>query len=139
MNSITKMDKNWIATATLIYPNTLDTYLVSESQIIEKIDEMFKTEITPIMLEKHLVSFIDRMADKNNLIRGGSRNRYLFRTSDGKNPNSKGNFRLYKNRDQQYDGWDKTGKECPLKKDVDEKYHYLLNWYSQEYVNLDSK
>lgn len=133
------MDTIWIATATLIHPSTVDTDLVSQSQIIEKIDEMFETKITPIMLGKHLVSFIDRMADKKNIIRGGSRNRYLFRTSDGANPKSNGNFRLYKNRDQQHDGRDKTGKTCPSKDDIDPEYYHLLNWYSQEYINSFSQ
>jgi hypothetical protein len=60
---------------------------------------MFNTKITPVMLNAHLVSSIDRMADKKNTTRAGSRNRYLFKTNDGIKPDTKGNFRLYKYKD----------------------------------------
>jgi hypothetical protein len=81
-----------------------------------------------------LVSFINRQADKQNPNRGGSRNRYLFRTIDGKTPSYKGNFRLYKHPDQQYDGMDKTGKTSPMKNALDEKYCYLYDWYQWKYL-----
>lgn len=132
-----KMDQIWVATATLIYPNIECTYLVSGSQIIEQIKAMFNADITPVMLNAHLVSFIDRHANVQNQNRGGSRNRYLFRTIDGNTPNSNGDFRLFKSRDQQYDGWDKTGKTCPTMEDIDKNYYYLINWYNQEYLNSE--
>lgn len=42
MKDMTKMDKIWVATATLIYPHTECTYLVSKLQIIQKIKEIFQ-------------------------------------------------------------------------------------------------
>jgi hypothetical protein len=128
-----KMDMIWIATALLIYPNVSPTQLVTRSQIENKIRNLFRTEITPIMLEVHLVSWEGRQADTGNPTRGGSRNRYLFRTIDGSSPSGIGNFRLYKKLDSKYDGWDKTARVCPVKKDIPTSYHYLVDWFLEHY------
>jgi len=130
---MTKMDKIWISTAVLIQPNTANNVTVAENQIIQEIKSRFQTTITPIMLTKHLVSWEDRQADKNNSARGGSRNRYLFRTVSGTNPSGGGNFRLYKRADSQHDGWDKTGPTCPQKHKIDPQYHQLVDWYLKNY------
>jgi hypothetical protein len=128
-----KMDMIWIAAATLIYPKTLSRQLVSESQIEEQVYRLFKSKITPFMVSKHLVSWEDRQADQENPRRGGSRNRYLFRTMDGVSPSGAGSFRLYKQIDSKYDGWEKTGRICPELEDFPGEYHYLIKWYSEHY------
>ncbi|MEX2720360.1 MAG: hypothetical protein Q6362_002940 [Candidatus Wukongarchaeota archaeon] len=134
---MTKMDKIWVATASLIYPDVNCKKCISESQITSQVTEMFNTKITPIMLRVHLVSSMDRMADKKNPARGGSRNRYMFRTNDGIRPYHKGNFRLYKSKDGQYDGWEKVGKTCPRKGDVDKEFHHLIEWYENNYLSSE--
>ena len=130
---MTKMDKIWIATATLIKPNTNKTCLVTLKQIIDQVWTLWQTTITPIMVEKHLVSHVDRQADTNNPSRGGSRNRYLFRTIDGEHPSDSGQFRLYMKSDEKYDGWDKDGPICPNKNKIELKYHTLIDWYLEKY------
>jgi hypothetical protein len=132
-NLMTKMDKIWIATALLIYPETRNTRLVSFEQIVNEVERLFDTEITPIMVYGHLVSWEDRQVDKDNPSRGGSRNRYLFRTNDGATPASDGKFRLYKRSDGKFDGKDKIGKECPETSMVSPEYRYLLTWYQDVY------
>ena len=122
---MTKMNKIWVATASLIYPDIDCNKCVSGSQITSRVARLFNTEISPVMLNSHLVSSVDRMADKKNPARGGSRNRYLFKTNDGIKPNTKGNFRLYKSKDEKFDGWEKTGKTNPNKEDVEKQFHYL--------------
>lgn len=133
--NMTKMDKIWVATASLIYPEVNCKKYVSGSQITSRVARMFNTEISPAMMNSHLVSSVDRMADKKNPVRGGSRNRYLFKTNDGIKPYTKGNFRLYKSKDEKYDGWEKTGKINPDKEDVNKEYHYLIEWYVNSYFN----
>lgn len=130
---MTKMDMIWTATANLIHDNVASTFLVNGNSIKAEVNRIWNIQITDIMLYKHLVSWEDRQADKNNLQRGGSRNRYLFRTSNGKNPDSEGDFRLYKNQDTQYDGWDKTGPTCPQAQNIDPAYRFLVQWYQNKY------
>jgi len=130
---ITKMDKIWIATASMIKPKTSKKVLVTRDQIEQKISSKWNTDITPVMINKHLVSWEDRQADKNNPSRGGSRNRYLFRTKDGKTPSANGDFRLYKEIDSKDNGKDKNGKCHPSKKDIPQKYHNLVDWYKNQY------
>jgi hypothetical protein len=128
-----KMSKIWVATATLIFPNTSHLILFTKQQIIDQIDKLWNTHISLVMLEKHLVSFENRQYDKGHPSRGGSRNRYLFRTSDGFAPDDNGSFRLYKGIDGQYDGKDKTGPYCPLPSKVDPQFQYLIGWYQANY------
>jgi hypothetical protein len=132
-NQMTKMDKIWVATALLIYPETRSTRLVALDQILMEIDRLFPTEIFPVMVTHHLVSWVNRQADKNNPVRGGSRNRYLFRTKDGITPSGDGNFRLYKRADGNYDGKEKTGKERPGTPEIFQEYRYLLTWHEEVY------
>ena len=128
-----KMDMIWIATAKLIYPQTSPSVLVSRRQIEQEVAKLFGKTITPIMVEKHLVSWEDRQADRLHPARGGSRNRYLFRTIDGVSPFKDGRFRLYKQVDSKYDGADKTGRVHPELEGIPEQYHDLVEWYESEY------
>jgi hypothetical protein len=130
---MTKTDKIWVATTSLIYPRTNKTILVSREEIEDQVYRIWQSTLTPIMIEKHLVSFEDRQADRMNPSRGGNRKRYLFRTSDGVNPSEGGDFRLYCRDDSPHDGWDKTGPTCPSKEHIDKQYLYLLNWYMDQY------
>ena len=123
----------WMATASLINPATSSTRLFSRQEIESQVMKLFGAKITPLMITKHLVSWEDRMADKSSPSRGGSRNRYLFRTSNGSTPDSGGDFRLYKVRDGVYDGWDKTGKTHPKFDAISPEYHPLMSWYLSEY------
>ncbi len=132
---MTKMDKIWISVATLLHPQDAANNLVTYKEIIVKIDELFNIVISPVMLEKHLVSIIDRQANRRDKRQGGARNRYLFRSLDGKTPNASGYYRLYKALDQKYDAWDKTGKTHPFRDDIDKEYNYLLNWYIESYFD----
>ena len=132
-NMFTKMDKIWVTTAMLLHPDTTNQKLVTRREIENLVWQEWQTEITPIMIEKHLVSWEDRQADKKNISRGGSRNRYLFKTVNGATPSSAGKFRLYKKDDEQYDGWDKTGPTYPKKINFNDKYHYLIDWYLRAY------
>lgn len=134
--SMTKMDKTWIAVASLIYPDASLDKTFSSKDVIAKVDTMFDEKINYAILNSHLVSSKDRMYDKNNPSRGGSRNKYLFKTIDGNTPHNKGKFRLYKKVDSQYDGFEKTGKICPQKEDINPEY-YLVDWYLDQYQNVD--
>ncbi|RMI12775.1 MAG: hypothetical protein D6681_06370 [Calditrichaeota bacterium] len=127
------MDRIWIATASLLYPETSPGRLVSLDEILAEIDRLFPTEITRVMVTHHLVSWVDRQKDRANPSRGGSRNRYLFRTLDGVTPSGTGKFRLYRAGDARYDGQGKTGKTHPQEEDVPAAYRYLLKWYQEEY------
>ncbi len=122
---MTKMDMVWIAVAKILYPNTAVNMTVSKAQIDDKVSKLFDKTISPVMIQKHLVNSEDRMADKNNVQRGGSRNRYLVRTNDA--------YRLYKREDASTDAWDKTGPCHPNRKKIDEKYHCLLDWHEKNY------
>ena len=128
-----KMDMIWIATAKLIYPRTSPSILVSQREINREITKLFDVSISRVMLEKHLVSWEDRQADRVIPTRGGSRNRYLFRTKDGLSPSKDGNFRLYKQIDSKYDGVDKIGRTHPESSNIPEKYHSLIEWYEAKY------
>ena len=127
------MDMCWIAAAILIHPQTDPIFLVSNGLIERKVKSMFGEDITRIMIDRHLVSWEDRQADKTQPKRGGSRNRYFFRTIDGQKPAENGKFRLYKLSDSVYDGMDKTGKIHPDPTEIPQEYHYLLDWYQSEY------
>ena len=131
---MTKMDMIWVATADLIHPTTDQARTVSRTDIEQRVSELFRgIPITPVMIEKHLVSWEDRQADRRNPRRGGSRNRYLFRTLDGSRPSGSGRFRLYKDGDSGHDGNDKTGKICPEATAIDPEYQHLLAWYRDSY------
>ena len=133
---MTKMDMIWVATAELIHPNTDSAYTVSRHQIEQKIRGLFGADVVRVMIEKHLVSFVPRMADKGYPPQGGSRNRYLFRTTNGFDPDEDGNYyRLSKEQDRQFDGRDKTGKLRPERDDLEEEFHYLLDWHEKEYYS----
>ena len=128
-----KMDMIWVATAKLIYPEASPSCLVSRKEIEQEIARLFNDKITPVMLAKHLVSWEDRQADKTIKTRGGSRNRYLFRTTDGLLLSKDGDYRLYKQMDGKYDGVDKAGRTHPWPSDIPEKHHYLIEWYKSIY------
>jgi hypothetical protein len=126
--SMTKMDKTWISVTSLIYPETDSKTGVLSKEVASKMVSMFGTKADSSYLNTHLVSFKDKQCDKNDTSRGGSRNRYLFKTIDGK-------IRLYKNMDMEFDGWDKSGKICPKKEDINSEYHHLLDWYRNQYYS----
>ena len=128
-----KMDAIWLATAKLIYPGTSPARLVSRGDIEQEVANLFRMNITPVMLTKHLVSWENRQSDRTNPSRGGSRNRYLFRTVEGLRPSRDGDFRLYKQRDGEHDGVDKTGRTHPRSCDVPDEYRYLIEWYQAKY------
>lgn len=132
-----KMDMIWIAAAMLIYPDTSSRKLITARQIENQVLSFFNTQITPIMIIKHLVSWEDRDADRSNPSRGGSRNRYLFRSINGTQPSREGKFRLYKSNDLQFDGWDKTGRICPEIDSIPEELRYLFKWYYSCYFAND--
>lgn len=60
---MTKMDMVWVAAAELIWPNIDPAYTVSRSQIERKVTELWGKTIATVMIERHLVSSEDRMAD----------------------------------------------------------------------------
>jgi hypothetical protein len=131
-----KMSKYWVATASLLYPDTSPRKLVTRDQIRSKHEELFGEALSP-SLEQQLISWKRRYADNQAPTRGGSRNRYLFRTSDGRTPDPSGRFRLYKRSDGIYDGTDKSsGPTCPARDDVEDKFRYLLDWYIVSYGNM---
>jgi hypothetical protein len=68
-----KMDKIWVATASLIYPDTSVDHLVTFQAILQEINRLFPTQITRVMISHHLVSWMDRQADQADPTRGGSR------------------------------------------------------------------
>ncbi len=122
---MTKMDMIWVAVAKLLHPHTDSS--VTKSDIEDLVRKLFNTKITPVMINKHLVSSVDRQADKNNLRRGGSRNRYLFKETNGE-------FRLYKETDKGHDGWEKTGSTHPNFDDLPTEHQHLVTWYEDEYL-----
>ncbi len=128
-----KKDMIWVATATLIYPQTSPTHLVTEENIVREIARLFQDTITPVMLRQHLVSWEKRQQNPNYPPAGGIRDRYLFRTEDGLIPSGRGDYRLYKQIDSQYDGPDKRGPIHPDPNEVQQPYQYLLDWYKSTY------
>jgi hypothetical protein len=129
------MDMIWVAVASLLHPITTESTTVTRGQIESQVLELFGTSITPVMIEKHLVSFEDRQADKANPRRGGSRNRYLFRTENGRTPSRQGRFRLYKQADSTHDGWEKTGPTHPEPSAIEPEYRPLIEWYKAQYAD----
>jgi hypothetical protein len=129
------MDMVWAAVASMLHPETSSSRTVTRSEIEATVEKLFVASITPVMVERHLVSSEDRMADKEQPQRGGSRNRYLFRTSDGTMPARDGRFRLYKNADAKYDGWEKTGPTHPDASAIPTEYRHLVEWYAGKYAN----
>ena len=132
---MTKMDMVWVAAANLIRPSITSLRTVTREQIESEVSRLFGASITPIMIDKHLVSFESRQADRRNPRSGGSRNRYLFRTADGSSPSKSGRFRLYKSADKLHDGEDKTGPINPDSKNVNIEFQALITWYESEYLN----
>lgn len=131
---MTKMDMIWVAVASMLHPETSASKTVTRGQIEAQVAKLFGASITPVMIERHLVSSEDRQADKADPRRGGSRNRYLFRTADGNAPSRDGRFRLYKQADTKHDGWEKTGPTHPDPAAVAGEYRYLIEWYKGQYV-----
>lgn len=121
---MTKMNMIWIAVAKILHSRS--ALSVTKSDIDRVVDELFQAEITPVMINVHLVASEDRQADKNNPQRGGSRNRYLSREIDG-------TFRLYKKSDEAHDGFDKTGPTHPSVDSLPDEYKHLVDWYKKEY------
>jgi uncharacterized membrane protein len=132
---MTKMDMIWIAVASLIAPNTLSSRTVTRQAIQARVAELFGESVTPVVIDRHLVSSVDRQADRAIPTRGGSRNRYLFRTIDGVSPSDRGNFRLYKTADARHDGHEKTGKTLPEVAAVSVEHQHYLDWYVTYYIN----
>ena len=132
---MTKMDMVWIAVANLLHPRTSDSNTLTRADIEREVTRLFGAELTAVMIERHLVSSEDRMADKNQPQRGGSRNRYLFRTSTGATPSRDGRFRLYKLSDSSHDGWEKTGPTHPNPSAIPPEFKPLIEWYEREYVH----
>ena len=122
------MDMVWIAVADLIHPETAPCVAVSELAIDQRVNKLFRTRITPVMITTHLVNSVDRQADVSNPARGGSRNRYLAKNPDGR-------FRLYKHTDAHTDAVDKTGPCHPSVQGVDEEFRDLISWYRTTYFN----
>ncbi|NNN07022.1 MAG: hypothetical protein HKL90_14085 [Elusimicrobia bacterium] len=139
MIQTTKMDKIWIATATLLRATPTPASpatLVDGSQIAAQVRLMWGHGVTPIMYERHLVSGIDRDVNPKNPAVGGSRNRYLFRTVNGTAHSGAGKFRLYKKADAPFDAKDKTGPHHPDLSEFDETDHLycpLVVWYLKSY------
>jgi hypothetical protein len=132
---MTKMDMVWVAVASLLHPETNASRTVTRGEIETHVAKLFGAVITSIMIERHLVSSVGRMADKDQPQRGGSRNRYLFKTSDGKAPSNGGRFRLYKQTDAEHDGWDKTGPTHPEESAISSDHRHLIEWYMRQYAN----
>lgn len=132
---MTKMDMVWIAVANLLHPQTAPSRTVTRADIEREVSRLFGEALTAVMIERHIVSSVDRMADKVQPKRGVSRNRYLFRTATGATPAQDGRFRLYKTADSPYDGWEKTGPTHPDSSAVSPEYRPLIAWYQGEYAN----
>lgn len=133
-----KMTKHWVATASLLHPATSSEVLVSQDEIQRRHQELFGVPLAQ-SLEQQLISWKPRYADKRVPTRGGSRKRFLFRTSDGHTPDRNGRFRLYKLADSQYGGMDKPlGPTCPSLDEVQEEFHYLVDWYITSYRDSSS-
>ena len=122
---MTKMDMVWVATANLLHPNTEAKINVTKTQIDAEVETLFNETITPVMIEKHLVNSVDRMADKGQPQRGGSRNRYLVRSGE--------KYRLYKRTDMPTDAWEKTGPIHPDREKIDQQFVHLIDWYESSY------
>jgi uncharacterized membrane protein len=132
---MTKMDVIWIAVASLIAPNTSSSRTVTRQAIQVRVAELFGESVTPVVIDRHLVSTVDRQSDHAIPTRGGSRNRYLLRTVDGVTPSNRGTFRLYKTADARHDGSEKTGKTSPVVAAVSTEHQHYLDWYMAHYVN----
>lgn len=132
---MTKMDMVWVATASLLHPNTASASTVTREQIESEVNRLFgaNIDIPRVLIDRHLVSFEDRQADRTIPERGGSRNRYLFRTEDGRLPSRQGRFRLYKAFDATHDGGDKSGPTRPKPTNIDAQHHHLISWYDDIY------
>jgi hypothetical protein len=133
---MTKMDMVWLATANLLHPHVESTRTVTRGEIESEVNRLFgaDVQITSVLIDRHLVSFEDRHADHAIPARGGSRNRYLFRTENGNAPSRQGRFRLYKAMDGAYDGIDKTGPTHPDPANVDAQRRHLITWYMGVYA-----
>lgn len=121
---MTKMNMVWVAVAKLLHSHPARS--VTKNDIDRLVRKLFQAEITPVMINVHLVASEDRQADKANPRRGGSRNRYLSRESDG-------TFRLYKKSDEIHNGVDKSGPTHPTIGSLPDEYGYLVTWYEKEY------
>ena len=132
---MTKMDMVWVAVASILHPDTSSSKTVTRKEIETAVARLFGATLTAVMIERHLVSSEDRMADKDQSQRGGSRNRYLFRTADGTTPARDGSFRLYKVADARYDGWEKTGPTHPTPEAVAAEHGPLIEWYNRKYAH----
>ena len=124
---MTKMDMVWIAVASCVYPGVRSGKTVSKRAIDDAVRRLFQVQIPAAMINQHLVGSIDRQAKQGGRV-GGSRKRYLSRDEGSE-------FRLYKSVDSTHDGRDKDGPCCPSKKDVNEEYRYLVEWYESAYRN----
>lgn len=137
MKTIANKNMVWIATANLIYPNTSPTHLVSSDSIKKEIARLFGNSdnkiTTAFQISRHLVSWQDKDADKNNPRQGGDRSRFLFQTLNGQQPAANGKYRLYKRIDGRHDGKEKTGTTHPLKSAIPTSFHALVDWYVQTY------
>ncbi|HRJ50065.1 MAG TPA: hypothetical protein PKU91_06010 [Phycisphaerales bacterium] len=134
---MTKMDMIWCATASLIHPAMGCVRTVPLDAILAKVASLYGDDlkITPVMVTHHLVSWQDRQADQSHPDRGGSRNRYLFRTVDGRTPAPNGDFRLSKSIDHQYDGWDKNGPASPRHDVLNEDARGFVKWFRDQYFH----
>jgi len=130
---MTKMDMIWVAVGSLLHPEVNRSRTVTRGEIETQVLKLFGASITPVMIEKHLVSWENRQADKADPRRGGSRNRYLFKTGDGTTPSRDERFRLYKASDASHDGRDKSGPTHPDPQSIDAGHRHLVPWYEQHY------
>jgi hypothetical protein len=130
--SMSDMDKLWIATASLLHPATAPDHLVTVPQIRIEYQRLFGGSLSTTLVQ-HLVSWKPRNIDKDNPSRGGSRNRYFFRTDDGATPSPNGGYRLYKSPDITFDGVGKDGPTCPRVGGIGEQFHFLRDWYLSDY------
>ena len=131
-----KMDMVWVAVAGMLHPETSAAKTVTLGQIEAEVAKLFGASVARVVIEGHLVSWEDRQALQANPQRGGSRNRYLFRTGDGTTPARDGSFRLYKAADSKHDGWEKTGPTHPDAAAVPADYRYLVAWYETRYAAI---
>ena len=134
---MTDMDKVWVATATLLYSNLSDDKLVSMAEIRRQVVGLFGNEVSPSLIS-HLVSWKKKNLDKISPSRGGSRNRYLFRTQDSSTPSYEGGggYRLYKLADRRFDGEGKDGPICPRVDGIQDDCLYLRTWYLEDYLGI---
>lgn len=134
---MTDMDKLWVTVAKLVYPVTHNNHLVDTAKIGKEYQSLFDDKISASLIS-HLVSWKARNLDKENPSRGGSRNRYFFRTDDGMNPsfNGGGGYRLYKNTDSLFDGEGKDGPTCPREDKIPEEFRFLRTWYLHDYQDV---